>query len=127
MYSALRVRRLNQHPSQPRLRPNGDTIKQARRFFENVRVDEFLVLEEKGWIIEPNLHFAFMAKHLCWAKGTTVSNRDYFEYWHGEGEIGQIQRDPAGFKALFQQLQEDGTSRARSPSYSRLPRPRSSA
>ena len=86
----------------------GDTIKQARRFFENVRVDEFLVLEEKGWIIEPNLHFAFMAKHLCWAKGTTVSNRDYFEYWHGEGEIGQIQRDPAGFKALFQQLQEDG-------------------
>lgn len=86
----------------------GDTIRQARKLFENVRMDEFLGLEESGWIIEPNLHFAFMAKHLCWAKGTRVSTRDYFDYWRGEGEIGQIQRDSAGFKAYFQQLQEDG-------------------
>jgi hypothetical protein len=86
----------------------GDTIRQARKFFENVHRDEFLGLEEKGWIIEPNLHFAFMAKHLCWAKGTRLSIRDYFEYWRGEGEIGQIQRDLSGFQELFQQLQVDG-------------------
>jgi hypothetical protein len=88
----------------------GDTIRQARKFFENVNKDEFFGLEEKDWIIKPNLHFAFMAKHLCWAKGTKVSIRDYFEYWCGEAEIGQYARrpDPEGFQAYFQQWLNDG-------------------
>jgi hypothetical protein len=88
----------------------GDTIKQARKFFENVQKGEFFGLEEKGWIIEPNLHFAFMNKHLYWAKGTSVGIRDFFEYWSGEDEIGQLTRkpDPTDFQEYFQQWLDDG-------------------
>jgi hypothetical protein len=86
----------------------GDTISQARRFFGDVRVKEFFELEQKGWIIKPNLHFAAINKHLCWAKNGRLRARDYFEYWSGEGEIGQIQRDSTNFQSYFQQLQDDG-------------------
>jgi hypothetical protein len=86
----------------------GDTITQARKFFANVRRDEFLALEEKGWTIVPNLHFAFITTQLYRATGTKVSPRDYFEYWSGDGEIGQIHRDKTDFQSYFQQLQDDG-------------------
>jgi hypothetical protein len=73
-----------------------------------VRRDEFLALEEKGWNIVPNLHFAFITTHLYWAKGTKMSPREYFESWSGDDEIGQIHRNKHDFQLYFQQLQDDG-------------------
>lgn len=42
----------------------GDTISQAREFFEKVRLDDLLALRQRDWELVPNMHFAFAAKHL---------------------------------------------------------------
>ncbi|HOJ04082.1 MAG TPA: hypothetical protein PK916_08765 [Bacteroidota bacterium] len=67
----------------------GDTVKQARAFFERVNRGAFLNLENQGWQIRPNLHFSHMQKHLVWANtGLRVS--EYFDYFATNiNEIGK--------------------------------------
>lgn len=58
----------------------GDTMNQARTFFNRVDVEELLALEHKGWRLEPNFHFAFQGTNLFYPT-TRAGIRDYIEFW----------------------------------------------
>lgn len=82
----------------------GDTLRQAREFFDHVDRDAFLALQSNGWGVEPNMHFSFMATNLVWAT-TELALEEYFDFWHSKKrEIDQIKRGSAGFDADFQEL-----------------------
>ena len=70
-----------------------DTVAQAHRFFDKVKEEAFLSLEESGhWKVKPNLHFSFISKHLIWAE-TDLPTRDYLEFFSGSSSYGQKQKD----------------------------------
>jgi hypothetical protein len=81
----------------------GDTMNQARKFFERVRRREFLELEGRGWEVTPRLHFSYMQSEICNAEGTKLNLQEYLDYWASE-EIVQARRDSNGFQNLFHQL-----------------------
>lgn len=80
----------------------GNTVSQARAFFERVRRDEFFGLRSKGWKIRPYLCFCYMAWGRC-AHGCKLGLEQYFDYWASE-EIGQVRRKDNGFEDLSQRL-----------------------
>lgn len=81
----------------------GNTVGQARRFFEKVRKQEFLGLESKGWELRRYLVFCFIGTEVYRAKAKELSLEQYFDYWASE-EIKQIRREDNGFEELSQRL-----------------------
>jgi len=85
----------------------GDTMSQARRFYDRVDVDRLLALQDKGWTITPNLHLAFMSSNLVWTHTKRVTLADYLRYWReNRSKISQVSR--ADFEELFDSLVETG-------------------
>lgn len=73
----------------------GDTMTQAKEFWQKVDAERLLELRDRGWCLKPNLHFSFMATHLYWAN--TSLTDEYIELWKsGEMEIVSLYRDDAG-------------------------------
>src|ERR1022692_3968992 len=71
----------------------GDTVAQSQAFFEAADRDTFLGLQGKGWTIQGNLHFSFMATNLVWP-ATALSVADYFDFWdRNRTKIRQVRRD----------------------------------
>ena len=71
---------------------------QAREFWPKVDADRLLALQDqdKGWYLDPNLHFSFISTHLHWAD-TPLAVSDYIEFWKsGKMEIESLYRDDAG-------------------------------
>lgn len=89
----------------------GDTVSQARKFFYNVKKEEFFGLKEKGWKIWPNMHFAFMRSNLVWSN-VKLSVEDYFNYW--KENSSKIKREtvegthPQRFNELWDNFLEEG-------------------
>lgn len=71
-----------------------DTLEQARVFYkDDSRVRNTLRLVDHGWEIEPNLHFGFMEKGLCWATAQP-DLRDYTDRWRARiHTLGKISRE----------------------------------
>jgi hypothetical protein len=93
----------------------GNTVSQARKFFERARKQEFFGLESKGWKIQPYLCFCYMA----WgrpADGNKLSLEQYFDYWASE-EIRQVRREDNGFEDFSQRLRAHGLIDARDQRY----------
>ncbi len=83
----------------------GDTVSQARKFYNKVDKKSFLDLQNRNWSIKPNMHFAFMNSNLV----HTTSNldvEDYFNFWHANRKlIKQESSDTSGnFESLWQDL-----------------------
>ena len=71
-----------------------DTVGQARCFFDTVRKEAFLALQESDdWKVIPNLHFSFASKHLIWADDTTWETRAYFDLFSDGSLYGKRDRD----------------------------------
>ena len=86
----------------------GDTVTQARRFFDAADRDEFLALVESGWSISPNLHFSFMSKHLVWAD-TRIPVEQYFDYYKGARErYGQLAADKKTLDVWLERWMKSG-------------------
>ena len=69
---------------------------QAREFWPKVDTRRLLDLQNKGWRLEPNLHFSFIATHLHWAN-TPLEVNEYIELWKSrEMEIDSLYRDDTG-------------------------------
>lgn len=84
----------------------GDTVAQSREFFAAVKTDSFLQLAQSGWIIEPNLHFAYRADNLVRTR-SKLSLQEYCEFWkHNQDKIRQFKRNE--FEKLFQELRNEG-------------------
>ena len=74
----------------------GDTMAQAREFWPKVDTKKLLELTDRGWLVEPNLHFSFMATHLHWAY-TELAVNEYIELWKsGKMEISTLYPDDSG-------------------------------
>lgn len=74
----------------------GDTMAQAREFWRKVDAKRLLELKGKGWLLEPNLHFSFMATHLHWAY-TELAVNEYIELWKlGKMQIIVLHPDDSG-------------------------------
>jgi hypothetical protein len=73
-----------------------DTLTQARAFYARPEVIESVraLGERPGWGLEPNFHFGFVEKGLCWSYGG-ISADDYIELWteRVNGGEGQISRE----------------------------------
>ena len=75
----------------------GDTMKQARAFWPKVSIERLLELKDKdkGWLLEPNMHFSYMRSHVHGAK-TPLEVNKYVELWKsGEMKIVSLYRDDA--------------------------------
>lgn len=81
----------------------GNTLGQAREFFERTRKQEFFGLERKGWEVRPYLWFCYIGTGVCLAKGNKLSPAEYFDYWASE-EIRQVRRKDNGFEDLSRRL-----------------------
>ena len=58
-----------------------DTLGQARHFYADLEsVQDVLALRSKGWRIEPNFHWGFMAPGYAWAS-SPCTVEDYCAYW----------------------------------------------
>ena len=91
---------------EPALKVNlwpADTVRQARRFYEEVDRIAFLGLE--GWEVGPNLHFSFMNKHLIWAETTWAVAR-YFDYFANGEMYGQM--NEAALVPLAEEWEDGG-------------------
>ncbi len=85
----------------------GDTMAQAREFFETVQRDEFLSLTGRGWWLANNLHFSFGAKNLVWPS-TQLDSKDYLDYWRShKDQIRQHARGRSQFQDLFNAFFKD--------------------
>ena len=74
----------------------GDTMAQAREFWRRVDARRLRDLQDKGWLLAPNLHFSFRASHLHWAE-TPLAVNDYIALWKSGGnEIVSLYRDDSG-------------------------------
>ena len=74
----------------------GDNMTQAHEFWPKVDTRSLLALQNRGWELEPNLHFSFIATHLYWAN-TPLEVNEYIELWKSdEMEIATLYRDDAG-------------------------------
>ena len=70
----------------------GDTVGQARRFYDEVDKAAFLSL--KGWRIEPNLHFSFIQDRRVRAKPKkSFKIQEYMDYFSNEASYGQRTAD----------------------------------
>jgi hypothetical protein len=71
----------------------GDTIGQARKFYEPRHIEDMLNLRERGWSIRPNLHLAFMQRNYVWTQ-VDAEIEEYLSFWlqrmpqHGQTSAG---------------------------------------
>ena len=72
----------------------GDTVAQARTFFERVDPDRFFGLAGMGWQIFPNLHFSFMSSQLIPAKAAISAVDFYCLFQSGVESYGRRTTDP---------------------------------
>ena len=80
----------------------GDSIAQAREFFDGVSADRFLELPRRAWSVRPNLHFAFIQTNLYWPKAVIPLGK-YLEFWAAKSAI--IQKwDREYFEEIFGRL-----------------------
>ena len=78
-----------------RLHP-GDNMSQARSFWPRVATKGLRELQDRDWLLEPNMHFSFISTHLHWAE-TSLEVNDYIALWKpGENEIVSLYRDDSG-------------------------------
>ena len=93
---------------EPTLKVNlwpADTVRQARRFYEEVDRTAFLGLDE--WEVRPNLHFSFMNTHLIWAETAWAIAR-YFDYF-ADGQLQMCgQMNEARLVPLAEQWEDEG-------------------
>jgi hypothetical protein len=83
-----------------------DTVTQARDFFHGLDETAFFGLQRNGWQLKPNLHFAFIQRHIHWAE-TRLEIGEYIRYWRElQNTIRQYRREEFG--ALFDGLRRDG-------------------
>ena len=74
----------------------GDTMRQAREFWLRVDAKRLLKLQDKGWVLWPNLHFSFAQTGLYGAN-TPLAVNEYIELWKsGEMGIESLYRDDTG-------------------------------
>lgn len=85
----------------------GDTIGQARTFYAPRYVENTLLLRDRGWGLEPNLHLAFMQTNCVWPKvGKSID--EYLRFWlermpqHRQTSAGD--QEKRGFLAAFDDL-----------------------
>lgn len=87
----------------------GDTVKQARKLYDNLERDALLQLAETpGCCVRTNLHFAFVGTNLVWAEQDPglLSLADYVDYWMAHRDaICQVPRE-SGFQSLFEELRK---------------------
>jgi hypothetical protein len=80
----------------------GDSVAQAREFFDGVSADRFLELPKRGCSVRPNLHFAFIQTNLYWSKAE-VPLEKYLSLWSSKRAI--IQKwSREHFGLLFERL-----------------------
>ncbi len=73
----------------------GDTMEQAQEFWRRVDAERLLELQDKDWLLKPNLHFSYRS-HLHWATTSLVVN-EYVELWKsGKIEIASLRPDDSG-------------------------------
>lgn len=86
----------------------GDTMNQAREFYSRIDTQQLKnMISIPDWDIKPNMHFSFIATHLCWAN-TNLSVKDYAEYWKKNSSgIAQYSRENGTFRNLFNKLLND--------------------
>lgn len=90
----------------------GDTVVQARALLDVVDVARLGDLAHAGWIVRPNLHFSFMAKHLVWAD-SRLGVSDYLELFSsGQEPFGQMPSAPASLEPLLEHWVEIGLMRS---------------
>lgn len=71
----------------------GNTVSQARQLYDNLDVNALLKLRDKGWTIDPNLHFSFMSSHLIWTDWNCTLE-EYLDYWQQHYDfIGRMDLD----------------------------------
>ncbi len=82
----------------------GDTVTQARALYESLNTDALRNLTNRGWNIDPNLHFSHIQKHLYWAN-TPLDLEAYINFWEQNPQkISQVNRDSSDFRDFFRQL-----------------------
>jgi hypothetical protein len=86
----------------------GDTVSQARRFYDAVDIKSFLSLEDQSWSVEPNFHFSFMATQLVWAS-THLTAREYLNRFVGRPDsYGQRLTEEPALTPLLEEWRRDG-------------------
>lgn len=86
----------------------GDTVSQARIFFQEVDREAFLGLAKTGWHIKPNLHFSFVSTHLVWAE-MAIEPEAYFDLWSsGKVRPGQVGAEGMEYRAVCADLKALG-------------------
>lgn len=87
----------------------GDTMTQARQFFSRINKQKVFMLKEKGWLLQPNFHFAYQASNLLYSK-CSLSIEEYIEFWMGENAgLSQINKDNwEQYQNFVQQLIQNG-------------------
>src|SRR3990172_11007245 len=74
----------------------GDSISQAKRFYEKVKVDALCGLDEFSWSISTNFHLAHIQKNMVYVK-SSLTVRQYVEYWReNRGTIHQLSKPEFG-------------------------------
>lgn len=82
-----------------------DTMSQARDLYTGLNVDRLLELKDKGWDIQPHMHFSFRAKGLFWSE-VRLPIKEYLMYWKkGIDGLSQVKRKD--FNKVFDELKED--------------------
>lgn len=84
-----------------------DTLEQARQLYADPgRCQGLLALRDRGWEIEPNFHWGFMARGLSWTR-SRLSTDEYVEYWIKHiGSTSPLNRDD--WQSELQRLVDDG-------------------
>lgn len=80
----------------------GDSVEQARDFFAGVNINHFLSLQQNGWSLRPNLHFAHIQKNVYWASVGLPLSR-YLSWWQ-ERPVLIKKWEREHFELLFDKL-----------------------
>jgi hypothetical protein len=73
----------------------GNTMCQARAVYESVQVDRIAALQDSGWSVSPDFHFAFSSSNLCKAKAKGhLSAQQYIQYWQDRVRQRQLRQIP---------------------------------
>ncbi|NLG80417.1 MAG: hypothetical protein GX492_11450 [Firmicutes bacterium] len=82
----------------------GDTVTQAKEFYNSVSKSKVQLFRNGSWETKPNLHFGYIRRHLVWSSAQ-IQWDDYYDYWYRANQNGRIRqyRQPE-FTGLFDQL-----------------------
>ena len=84
-----------------------DTLEQARVFYRDPgRVERMLALRGSGWQIEPNFHWGYWARGLCWTTSSLTTD-EYASYWIERiGDTRELRHDE--WDGELERLIDDG-------------------